>query len=59
MRFCNLEECEKYACCNHCINMDYVGDFEYYCMLTGEDVDPLDICEDFDCCLNYPEEDKL
>lgn len=56
MKLCKAEDCEYYACCNHCIHL-YLNidesEWVYICRLHEEEVDPLDLCEDFDCCNNY------
>lgn len=57
MRFCKDEECECVACCNHCVNLITTSDFKYVCRIYNEEVYPLDICDEFDCFLNYKDKE--
>ena len=57
MKFCKDDECEMVACCNHCVNMLYTKDYKFVCCIDGYEVDPMDICDEFDCFRNYKKED--
>lgn len=58
MKFCDCEECEMVACCNHCVNMITTSEYRFICSLDGEEVHPMAICDEFDCFRNYRKEEK-
>lgn len=53
MRYCFERECENTASCMFCIHFKKKENYEYECKLFEEEIEPHEVCDEFDCYKNY------